>query len=109
MKPFPDENLEIQCGEHTCRLAFTRHGDANDPCPLYDLKIFIDGLVMYEVFAEHQVVDEIATDELVMSKTDASNWGAAQLLKLVRGGLNTLDDWCLRHPLVLLASCSASL
>ena len=94
----PDENIQIRVGEHICRLAFTRHGDEADPYPLYDLDIFIDGLVMYEVFTEDQVVDEIPTDGLVASKSKATSWGTAQLLKLVRGVFDALDEWCLRHP-----------
>lgn len=73
----PDENLYIHAGEHTCRLAFTRHGDSNDPYPLYDLEIFIDELPMYKI--------------------DASGWGSAQLLRLVRGVLDAIDEWGKRH------------
>lgn len=88
----PDENLEIQLGEHTCCLVFTQHGDSHDPYPLYALEILIDGLEMYKVFTEHQSGDEIATDELVASQSEASDWGTAQLLQLVRGVLDALDD-----------------
>ncbi len=102
----PDENLEIQWGEHTCCLAFTRYGADDDPYPLFDVDILINGVAMYYVFAERE---EEVDGELVISKSAASNWGTAQLLSLVRGVLKALDDWCSCHPQTYLSTFNLQL